>query len=218
MMISIDASATLWSRPEAERVGAPTLVLLHGYGADEHDLFGLRPYLPEHLSVAAVAAPLRLPPPMPGRSWYPIEGLESRDPESITRAAAALLAWLDEAVPDHAGLVLLGFSQGAAVALQALRLDAARFDAVIALSGYAADGSLPGDEALREARPPVFWGRGTTDAVIPSPLIAHTARWLPEHAELTERVYPGLAHGISEDELRDVLAFLGEHLPGPAES
>lgn len=204
----IDAAATLWSHPESERANRPQLVLLHGYGADERDLFGLVPYLPEGLSVASVAAPLAPPWPMPGRSWYAIDGLDGRDPSAITAAAGALLTWLDAHTTDAASLALLGFSQGAAVALQALRLAPERFGAIVALSGYAAGGELPGDAVLRESRPPVFWGRGSHDDVIPPHHIDHTAQWLPDHSTLSGRVYPGLTHSISEDELRDIRVFL----------
>ena len=58
----------------------------------------------------------------------------------------------------------------------------------------------------------MFWGRGTNDDVIPPDLIAHTAVWLPEHSELSGRVYPGLTHSVSEDELLDVRTFLGKWL------
>lgn len=206
MELSIDDTATRWT-PD-ERTGLPLLVLLHGYGADEHDLFGLAPFLPEGIAVASVAAPLTPPWPMPGRSWYAIDGLNGRDPDAVTTAARAFVTWLDAAVASATTVALLGFSQGAAVALQALRLEPARFDAVVALSGYASPGDLPEDEALRETRPRVFWGRGTNDDVIPAPLVAHTAQWLPDHSELTGRVYPGLTHSISEDELADVRVFL----------
>lgn len=186
----------------------PLLVLLHGYGADEHDLFGLLPYLPAGIVVASVAAPLAPPWPMPGRSWYAIEGLDGRSPQAVTDAAAALMRWLDEHAAGASSVALLGFSQGAAVALQALRLAPEKVGAVVALSGYAAAGDLPNDAALREQRPPVFWGRGSHDDVIPEPLIAHTAQWLPDHSDLSGRVYAGLTHSISEDELADVRVFL----------
>ena len=75
---SLDADAVLWSHASAERDERPLLVLLHGYGADERDLFGLVPYLPPDFAVAALRAPLAPPFPAPGYSWYPIEGLESR--------------------------------------------------------------------------------------------------------------------------------------------
>ena len=205
----VDAAATLWSHPSAERTGKPLLVLLHGYGADEHDLFGLVPYLPEGLVVAALAAPLTPPWPMPGRSWYAIDDLAGRDPAAITAAGQALLDWLDaEGMDAGSRIALLGFSQGAAVSLQAMRLAPERFGAVVALSGYAAQGELPGDAALRERRPAVFWGRGSHDDVIPPHHIDHTAQWLPDHSTLSGRVYPGLTHSISEQELADIAVFL----------
>ena len=112
---SLDAGAVLWSAAAAERAGRPLLVLLHGYGADERDLFGLAQFLPPEFVVAAVRAPLAPPWPAPGHSWYPIEGLESRDPAHVTDAASRLLEWLDASAPD-VPVGLLGFSQGAAVA------------------------------------------------------------------------------------------------------
>ncbi|MFJ4222863.1 alpha/beta hydrolase [Microbacterium sp. NPDC089695] len=208
--LRLDDALTRWSTHE--RSGTPLLVLLHGYGADEHDLFGLVPYLPDGIAVASVAAPLAPPWPMPGRSWYPIEGLDGRSSQSVTAAAEAFLRWVDENASDAASVAFLGFSQGAAVALQALRLAPERVDAVVALSGYAAPGDLPRDEELAELRPHVFWGRGTHDDVIPEALVAHTAEWLPAHAELSGRVYTGLTHSISEEELGDVRAFLARWL------
>ena len=109
---------------------------------------------------------------------------------------------------------LLGFSQGAAVAIQAMRLEPERFSFVVSLSGYATPGDLPGDAALATLKPPVFWGRGTNDDVIPEFLVAHTMQWLPERAELSGRVYPGLTHSVSEQELDDVRVFLEKQLDG----
>lgn len=211
-ILTIDDAATRWSTPD--RGALPLLVLLHGYGADEHDLYGLIPYLPDGIAVASVAAPLAPPWPMPGRSWYPIEGLDGRSSAAVTLAAEALLRWLDVAAAGAPSVALLGFSQGAAVSLQALRLAPHRIDAVVALSGYAAPEPLPSDEVLATVRPAVFWGRGTHDEVIPPALIDHTAQWLPGHVELSGRVYTGLTHSISEEELRDVHRFLSTWLDG----
>ncbi len=208
---SLDAGAVLWSAAEAERTDRPLLVMLHGYGADETDLFGLAPFLPPDFVVAAVRAPLAPPWPAPGHSWYPIEGLESRDPVHVTDAAARLLEWLDASGAD-VEVGLLGFSQGAAVAIQAMRLEPERFSFVVNLSGYATPGDLPGDAALATLKPPVFWGRGTNDDVIPEFLVDHTTEWLPRHAELSGRVYPGLTHSVSEQELDDVRVFLDKQL------
>ncbi|WP_251451856.1 alpha/beta fold hydrolase [Microbacterium sp. Marseille-Q6648] len=210
--LSLDTAAVLWSHEPADRPGRHLLVLLHGYGADEHDLFGLRPHLPDDVVVAAPAAPLAPPWPSPGRSWYPIEGLDGRDPARVTAAAHALVDWIDAQAADAASVGLLGFSQGAAVALQALRLAPARFAYAVNLSGYVAPGPLPGDAELAERRPAVFWGRGSRDDVIPAAMIAHSVEWLPAHADLSGRVYEGLTHSVSEQELADVRTFLDKQL------
>ena len=201
----------LWSTEPEDRTGRPLLVLLHGYGSDERDLFGLRPYLPADVTIAAVRAPLTPPWPAPGYSWYPIEGLDGRDPSRVTDAARRLIDWVD-ALPGDDPVGLLGFSQGAAVSMQALRLEPHRFAFAVNLSGYVAPGDLEGDAAMANRRPPVFWGRGTHDDVIPSALVEHTMQWLPGHATLSGGAYPGLTHSVSEQELADVREFLDAQL------
>lgn len=217
---TIDDAAVLWSAPPEERAGRPLLVLLHGYGSHEGDLFALVPYLPAEFVVAAVRAPLAPPFPTPGWSWFPIEGLHARDGASATAAARALIAWLDEtagSAASPASIGLLGFSQGGVIALQALRLQPERFAFAVNLAGFVADGELPGDAELADIRPPVFWGRGARDEVIPAERIAHTTQWLPGYVELSGRVYPGLTHSVSQEELDDVRAFLLKQLETGAE-
>lgn len=208
MIPDLDDAAVLWS---AERAGRPLLVLLHGYGSQEHDLFGLAPYLPEEFAIAAVRAPLAPPFPTPGWSWFPIEGLHARDAASTTAAAERFLHWLDGAT-DAEQVGLLGFSQGGVIALQSLRLRPERFAFAVNLAGYVDAAPLPTDAALATVRPPVFWGRGARDEVIPADRVAHTAAWLPDHVELSGRVYPGLTHSVSQEELDDVRTFLRRQL------
>jgi len=93
-----------------------------------------------------------------------------------------------------------------------MRLEPQRFAFAVALSGYVTPGALPRDAELAELRPPVFWGRGTHDDVIPAALVTHTTQWLPEHVELSGRVYQGLTHSVSEDEIVDVRTFLTKQL------
>lgn len=210
--LTLDADAVIWSAPEPERAGKPLLVLLHGYGSDERDLFGLAPYLPEGFVVASVRAPLSPPFPTPGWSWYPIEGLEGRGSDAITASARAVLAWLDTHAAGAASVGMLGFSQGAAIALQALRLRPEGVEFVVNLAGYVDADPLPTDEALKALRPPVFWGRGARDEVIPADRVEHTVQWLPQHVELSGRVYAGLTHSVSQEELDDVATFLAKQL------
>lgn len=207
----IDPDSVLWGADHAALAGRRLLVLLHGYGSDERDLFGLVPHLPGEFAIASVRAPLTPPWPAPGASWYPIEGLDGRDPGAITAAAERVVDWVDAVAPGIR-VGLLGFSQGGAVSLQAMRVSPERFDFAVCLAGYASPGSVVGDAALAKRRPPVFWGRGARDDVIPAPLVAHTSEWLPRHVDLSGRVYPGLTHSVSEEELADVRTFLTQRL------
>ena len=205
---TIDPAAVLWSAPPAERAGRPLLVLLHGYGSNERDLFSLTSHLPTEPVIAALRAPLTPPWPGQGYSWYAIEGLNGRDPGALTASAEAVLAWADEHATEAASIAFLGFSQGGAMSLQLLRLAPERVAFAVNLSGYAAGGELPGDEVLAATRPPVFWARGALDEVIPQSAIEHTAAWLPEHSDLSGRIYPGLDHAVSLEVLADLRNFL----------
>jgi len=211
--MQLDTSAILWSAPERERAGRPLLLLLHGYGSHEGDLFGLSPQLPLQPVIASVRAPL---PVGQGFAWAPLASQADAATVSASAdaAARAILDWLDTTESTSVGL--LGFSQGGAVALQLLRSAPERFAYAAVLSGFAVapgrDHEHPGDAALAERRPPVFWARGTVDTVITPDKIDYTDAWLPEHSTLTQRIYEGLAHSISKAELDDVNAFLRAQL------
>ena len=207
--MKIDPDAVLWSAPERERAGRPLLVLLHGFGSHEGDLFDLSPGLPLEPVIASLRAPLTAGP---GNAWFPLTADTPLDElEGLADAAAqAILDWLDTTRSTSVGI--LGFSQGGAVALQLLRLAPERFAYAVVLAGFVVGANHPGDARLAELKPPVFWGRGTADTRIPTPAVDWTAVWLPEHTDATIRIYEDLGHGISPDELKDFVAFMREHL------
>lgn len=207
--VKIDRDAVQWSAPERERAGRPLLVLLHGYGSHEGDLFGLSPMLPLEPVIASVRAPIS---ESGGYAWFSRQDSATGDPdpERVDPVASALIDWLDE--QEYSSVGLLGFSQGAAVALQLVRHAPTRFAATVALSGFVTRGPHAGDAELEIAQPPVFWGYGTADPVIPQFAIERLREWLPGHSTSTIRVYEDLAHGISPAELADFSRFLREHL------
>jgi len=207
--LHLDRDAVLWSAGERDRAGRPMLVLLHGYGSDEADLFGIAAYLPLEPVIASLRAPI---PEGPGFAWFSRFTNIVADPlaGNADAAARAVLEWLDEqpAVPTG----LLGFSQGGALALQLLRLAPERFDYAVQLSGFVVQGEQEGDARLADTPVPVFWGRGTLDDTIPASSIARTADWLPGHSALDARIYEGMGHGISTPELGDIGSFIRAHL------
>jgi phospholipase/carboxylesterase len=114
--MEINPGTVLWSAPEAERAGRPTLILLHGHRMDEGVGFELRHHLPSELVFASVRGPREARGG--GYAWFPMD--DSFSLEAIDHSAAAVLSWLDSV--EFGGPVgILGFSQGVATAFQMVR-------------------------------------------------------------------------------------------------
>ena len=201
--MEINSGHVLWSAPEADRAGRPTLVVLHGHRMNEKVGFELRHHLPAELVFASVRGPRQAAGG--GYAWFPMDSSFSL--EAIDHSAAAVLSWLDSVDPDGP-VGVLGFSQGAATAFQMVRRDPARFAYAVNLSGGVVPLPGRGDAELAARRLPVFWGRGDQDTRIPAILIESTRWWLRQHTDLTERVYPGLSHNVSPAELAELAAFV----------
>ena len=152
----------------AEPEGA--LVLFHGRGADEHDLFPLLDALdPQRRLVGATPrGPLSLPPG--GAHWYVLGGVGTPEARTFHASYAAASEWLDGFVSEHGlgfdKVVLGGFSQGGAMTYS-LDLGAGRPRpaGLIALSSFIP--TVEGFELdLSAPLPPVAIGHGTLDNVI----------------------------------------------------
>jgi len=156
-------------RPAAG-VAEGALVLFHGRGADEHDLFPLLDALdPERRLVGATPrGPLSLPPG--GAHWYALAGIPTPDRETFLASYAAASEWVDGFLAEHGlehdRLVLGGFSQGG-VMTYSVGLSAGRprpaaltvFSSFVpTVAGFELDLSSP--------LPPVALGHGTLDPVI----------------------------------------------------
>jgi phospholipase/carboxylesterase len=156
-------------RPAAETPDG-ALVLFHGRGADELDLFPLLDaFDPERRLVGATPrGPLALPPG--GAHWYVLGGIGTPEAETFFTSYDAASEWLDAFVAEHGvefeRVVLGGFSQGG-VMTYSLGLGAGRPRpaGLIALSSF-----MPTVEGfsldLSPPLPPVAIGHGTLDNVI----------------------------------------------------
>jgi phospholipase/carboxylesterase len=149
----------------AEAAGA--LVLLHGRGADEHDLFPLLDALdPERrLHGYTPRAPRALPPG--GAHWYVVPRVGFPDPATFAQGFGALTEWFDALPFPPEDVVLGGFSQGCVMSYAlGLGVGRPRPRAVIALSGFIP--TVDGWELDTESPfPPIAIAHGTYDPVIP---------------------------------------------------
>ena len=149
----------------------PLLLLLHGYGSNESDLFSFADHLHPSLLVVSLRAPHALP--MMGFAWYSIhfdaeQGKWSDDEEAIA-SRELVLQFLDELQQTHSfdpsKVHLLGFSQGAILSYALGLTYPKRFASVIALSGYLNENisKLPRPEEA----PALYAAHGTLDEVVP---------------------------------------------------
>ena len=149
--------------PAGDAEGA--LVLFHGRGADENDLFPLLDALdPERrLHGYTPRGPLSLPPG--GAHWYAVHRVGFPDPKTFFPTYDAVSAWLDSL--PHERLVLGGFSQGTVMSYAfGLGSGRRRPDAILAFSGFLPE--VEGFELdLALPLPPVTIAHGSLDPVIP---------------------------------------------------
>ena len=198
----------------AEPEGA--LVLLHGRGADEHDLHPLLDALDPERRLLGVTprGPLSLPPG--GAHWYALGGLPTPDPDTFWPTFEAASAWLDELPVPLERTVLGGFSQGAVMswALGLGRGVAKRPAGIVALSGF-----IPEVDGLELAFDglegyPVAIGHGSYDQVIPVQYGRKAREQLePARPELLYREYP-LPHTIDPGFLPDLRDFVARATAG----
>jgi phospholipase/carboxylesterase len=162
---------------EGEAEGA--LVLFHGRGADQNDLFPLLDMLdPERrLHGYTPRGPLSLPPG--GAHWYAVYEVGSPDPVTFAPSYAAAAAWLDSL--PYTRKVLGGFSQGAVMSYAlGLGIGRPRPEAIVAISGFIPQ--TPAWEAdLTPPLPPIAIAHGIYDPII-SVEYARTARRVLEAA------------------------------------
>jgi phospholipase/carboxylesterase len=193
---------------ERAAAGEPegALVLFHGRGADEHDLFPLLDVLdPERrLHGYTPRGPLSLPPG--GAHWYIVPRVGYPDPETVAASYDEASAWLDS-LPQRR-IVLGGFSQGCVMALAlGLGQGRARPLAIAGFSGFipVVDGWQPD---LDPPLPPVALGHGSHDPVI-DVSFGRAARdtLLAAGAELLYKEYP-LPHTLDQQFLIEVREWL----------
>jgi phospholipase/carboxylesterase len=189
------------------RAGAPVgaaraaMILVHGRGASAEGMLGLADAFVAK-DVAYIAPQAR------SGSWYPYSFMEpiSRNEPYLSDALSTLSRTIGDlekqGVPSER-IVLLGFSQGACLALEFAARNARRYGGVVALSG-----GLIGPESTPRAYPgsladtPIFLGCSDVDFHIPLARIHESTEVLKKlGGNVTERIYPGMGHTIIQDEI-----------------
>ena len=203
-------------RPAAAGVAEPwLLVLMHGVGSNEQDLFGLAPQVPPQFHVLSLRAPLALGPG--SYAWFTFgvgpDGSRAIDAaqEAASRplvAKAVHAAGAQLGVPPQR-VVVGGFSQGGIMSLSLLLTRPELLHAAMVMHSRLLAEVLPLAAPPEQLRDRELWvSHGTQDAVIPLASAHHirdTVASLP--IALTYKEYPG-GHELRPAELRDAMAWL----------
>jgi phospholipase/carboxylesterase len=218
--VSHDAALSYeYVAPRAASPGQPPLlVLLHGHAANEGDLLGLVPYLDDRFAVVAARAPHRLAAGSYG--WFRVTFAASgpivhEGEEGDSRMKLA--AFLDEVIASHAvnpgAVYLLGFSQGATMALGLALTVPDQIAGVIAIGGRVLR-EVAASFAPREriGGLAIFAGYGLHDDRVPIGRARSTCELLRGlGVELTYREY-GCGHQIAPEMMFDIAQWLRERL------
>lgn len=184
------------------------LVMIHGRGATAQSMLALASELPhpDFIYVAPQAA---------DNTWYPhsfLNPIASNEPylSSALRAVGEVLTHLVEAGLPHERVLLLGFSQGACLALEYAARFARRYGGVVGLSGgLIGPEGTPRNYAGSLDSTPVFLGCSDNDFHIPAARVLHSAHVMRRlGGQVTERLYPNLGHTINDDELEHVRTLM----------
>lgn len=177
------------------------LIMLHGRGASSRDILTLS----EHLNIKDYAL---LAPQAANNTWYPYSFLSppALNEPGLTSALeliSAIIKELNKLMVTTDRIYLLGFSQGACLALEFAARNAMKYGGIAAFTG-----GLIGDRLYREnyrgdfQNTPVFIGTSDPDIHVPTNRVKRSADILTQmNARVSLNLYPGMGHIISMDEI-----------------
>lgn len=161
-------------RPSTKSENAPAIIMLHGYGSDENDLFSFASELPSEYAIISLKAPYNLQPF--GNAWYNIyfdnpQG-KWNDEEQAISSRELVVKVIDEIIEkypiDASNIALLGFSQGTILSFAVALSYPEKVKNVIGLSGYISEAMLKEDYEKKDfSNLSVYTSHGTVDQVIP---------------------------------------------------
>tara|TARA_Y100000748_G_scaffold199032_1_gene166814 strand:+ start:482 stop:1105 length:624 start_codon:yes stop_codon:yes gene_type:complete len=191
----------------------PSIILLHGYGSDENDLFSFAEYLPKKYTIISLRAPFETP--MGGYCWFSINFNNSNEKWSDHKQAYQSILNLESQIdffiqkynlePDQ--IDLLGFSQGAVLSWTLLLDFSIKINRAVCLSGYI-DKSLLKEDIYSYRDIIAYSSHGTNDPVIPFD-------WAKTSIESLKENNPNVvfnsfqdAHNVSQENFQSILNWL----------
>lgn len=202
--------------PRANGPGKPTaLILLHGRGSDENDLFGLSEYLDDRLFIISVRAPYQFSYGG-GYTWFDVEDIGKPEIKMLNESLGKLIQFIRDVHAgypvDKAKTLLFGFSMGSMMSYIVSLTNPELTRGVIAASGLLPEGIDLGYNFEGQEGKPFFISHGIHDSIIPVSFGTRAKELLSKAgAIVTYREYE-MDHQINEENLADIIKWIGEKI------
>ncbi|WP_115462863.1 alpha/beta hydrolase [Winogradskyella aurantiaca] len=202
-------------RPSTLSDNAPLLIMCHGYGSDENDLFSFASELPDELFIISLKAPYPLQPY--GNAWYAInfdaeQGKWSNNEQAI-KSRDLIAQFIDQACEFYPinsdNITLLGFSQGTILSLAVALSYPQLIKNVVGLSGYVNPDIINVSDSINHYEHlQVYSSHGSADQVIPVEWARKTPNFLNKLSIKNEyKEYP-VGHGVAPQNFFDFKNWL----------
>lgn len=196
---------------------SPVIIMLHGFGSDENDLFSFAGELPDIYTIISLRAPLKMQPY--GNAWYTIyldntQGKFS-DTEEAIKSREVISNCIDEIIEKYNiqkdNVTLLGFSQGTILSFAVALSYPEKVKNVIGLSGYIDTDLLVEGFAEKDfSRLNVYSSHGSQDQVIPVSLARNTKPFLNQlNIDCVYSEFP-VGHGVAPQNFYEFKEWLGK--------
>lgn len=186
--------------PKTVGINNDLLILLHGYGSNEEDLFSFADELPDSLRIISVRAPYEIG--YGGYAWYAInfDANENKfsDIEQAKESVDKLSSFIDELKIKHNPnkIFLLGFSQGAILSYSLSLNFPNKVQHVVALSGYLNEALIP-NHISKEIQTDYYISHGLVDQVIPISWARKAPKYLATIPLTTKYCEYPVGHGVA---------------------
>ena len=196
----------------------PLLLLLHGYGSNEADLFSFADELPDEYYIISARAPYEMQ--YGSYAWYDInfdaDQNKFSDHEQAKVSRDLIAGFVDELIQtypiDHKKVTLIGFSQGSILSYAVALSYPEKVQKVVAMSGYL-NLEIVSDDYLKNNfnNLKIFASHGTSDQVIPVAWAKKTPAILENLGiDITYKEYP-IGHGVAPQNFYDFKSWLVDH-------
>ncbi len=197
---------------------SPAIIMLHGYGSDENDLFSFASELPDNFAIISLKAPIALQPY--GNAWYTIhfdnvDGNWSDDKQAV-ESKELVVKCIDEIISsynvDSDNITLLGFSQGTILSFAVALSCPEKIKNVIGLSGYINEAIFKENYSKNDfSKLNVYSSHGSADQVIPVEWARKTKPFLQNLGVKCEYSEFPVGHGVAPQNFYEFKDWLLRH-------